>query len=158
MSFPSLVGSSCIRKMSLDGPYCFVSARYCCDYWCDDSYSFLFARSSLQWVLLVSFCSFQVLDEAERSLHDAQCVVRCLVQKPFLIAGGGAPEIEVSRQLGSWAKTLLGMESYCIKAFAEAMEVRPHSWTCQRRLLRRFPLADCEGYFFRSNLHSWQIW
>lgn len=64
-----------------------------------------------------------MLDEAERSLHDAQCVVRCLVQKPFLIAGGGAPEIEVSRQLGSWAKTLLGMESYCIKAFAEAMEV-----------------------------------
>jgi hypothetical protein len=57
------------------------------------------------------------------------------VQKPFLIAGGGAPEIEVSRQLGSWAKTLLGMESYCIKAFAEAMEVRPHPWTCQQRLI-----------------------
>eukprot|EP00243_Klebsormidium_subtile_P004717 TRINITY_DN18872_c0_g1_i1.p1 TRINITY_DN18872_c0_g1~~TRINITY_DN18872_c0_g1_i1.p1 ORF type:complete len:532 (-),score=146.24 TRINITY_DN18872_c0_g1_i1:124-1719(-) len=68
-----------------------------------------------------------VLDEAERSLHDAQCVVRCLVQKPFLIAGGGAPEIEVSRQLGSWAKTLLGMESYCIKAFAEAMEIIPYT-------------------------------
>ena len=32
-----------------------------------------------------------VLDEAERSLHDALCVIRCLVKKPSLIVGGGAP-------------------------------------------------------------------
>eukprot|EP00850_Spirogloea_muscicola_P008063 SM000042S15330 [mRNA] locus=s42:304110:306960:- [translate_table: standard] len=68
-----------------------------------------------------------VLDEAERSLHDALCVVRCLVTKRFLIAGGGAPEIEISRQLGAWAKTLQGMESYCVRAFAEAMEVVPYT-------------------------------
>eukprot|EP00850_Spirogloea_muscicola_P002184 SM000008S22273 [mRNA] locus=s8:816314:819159:+ [translate_table: standard] len=68
-----------------------------------------------------------VLDEAERSLHDALCVVRCLVTKRFLIAGGGAPEIEVSWQLGAWAKTLQGMESYCVRAFAEAMEVVPYT-------------------------------
>jgi chaperonin GroEL (HSP60 family) len=65
-----------------------------------------------------------VLEEADRSLHDALCVIRCLVQRPFLIAGGGAPEIELSRQLREWAKTLPGMEQYCVKAFAEAMEVR----------------------------------
>jgi len=68
-----------------------------------------------------------VLDEAERSLHDALCVVRCLVNKRFLIAGGGAPEIEMSRQLGVWAKTLQGMESYCIRGFAEALEVIPYT-------------------------------
>ncbi|XP_042433479.1 T-complex protein 1 subunit delta-like [Zingiber officinale] len=68
-----------------------------------------------------------VLDEAERSLHDALCVVRCLVNKKFLIAGGGAPEIEMSRQLGAWAKELKGMESYCIKEFAEALEVIPYT-------------------------------
>ncbi|CAL9749958.1 unnamed protein product [Musa acuminata subsp. burmannicoides] len=68
-----------------------------------------------------------VLDEAERSLHDALCVVRCLVNKRFLIAGGGAPEIEMSRQLGAWAKELQGMESYCIKEFAEALEVIPYT-------------------------------
>eukprot|EP00898_Chlorokybus_atmophyticus_P007926 jgi/Chlat1/8134/Chrsp75S07578 len=68
-----------------------------------------------------------VLSEAERSLHDALCVVRCLVQKRFLIAGGGAPEIELSRQLGQWAKTLTGMESYCVRAFADAMEVIPYT-------------------------------
>lgn len=68
-----------------------------------------------------------VLDEAERSLHDALCVVRCLVNKRFLIAGGGAPEIELSRQLGAWAKVLQGMESYCVREFAEALEVIPYT-------------------------------
>ncbi|KAE9453926.1 hypothetical protein C3L33_14176, partial [Rhododendron williamsianum] len=68
-----------------------------------------------------------VLDEAERSLHDALCVVRCLVNKKFLIAGGGAPEIELSRQLGAWAKALQGMESYCVRSFAEALEVIPYT-------------------------------
>ena len=55
-----------------------------------------------------------VLDEADRSLHDALCVIRCLVNKSFFIAGGGAPEIEMSMQLAAWAKELHGMESYCI--------------------------------------------
>ncbi|XP_052179975.1 T-complex protein 1 subunit delta [Diospyros lotus] len=68
-----------------------------------------------------------VLDEAERSLHDALCVVRCLVNKRFLIAGGGAPEIELSRQLGAWAKVLQGMESYCVRSFSEALEVIPYT-------------------------------
>ncbi|KAL5706373.1 T-complex protein 1 subunit delta [Ranunculus cassubicifolius] len=68
-----------------------------------------------------------VLDEAERSLHDALCVIRCLVNKKFLIAGGGAPEIELSRQVGAWAKVLRGMESYCVRAFAEALEVIPYT-------------------------------
>nr|GMD38890.1 T-complex protein 1 subunit delta [Ipomoea batatas] len=68
-----------------------------------------------------------VIDEAERSLHDALCVVRCLVNKRFLIAGGGAPEIELSRQLGAWAKVLQGMEGYCVRSFAEALEVIPYT-------------------------------
>lgn len=68
-----------------------------------------------------------VLEEAERSLHDALCVIRCLVQKRFLIPGGSAPEVEVAYQLSQWAKTLQGMESYVVRAFAEAMEVIPYT-------------------------------
>ena len=75
----------------------------------------------------------QVLDEAERSLHDALCVVRCLISKRFLIAGGGAPEIEVSRQLTAWSKELEGKESYCARGFAEAFEVRGGA-SCMRGL------------------------
>lgn len=44
--------------------------------------------------------------EADRSLHDALCVVRCLVHRRALIPGGAAPEVELSLQLGRWAKTL----------------------------------------------------
>ena len=66
-----------------------------------------------------------VLDEAERSLHDAICVVRCLVKTRFLICRGGAAEIEPSSRLGEYAQQLVGMSSYCVKAFAEAMGVIP---------------------------------
>jgi len=66
-----------------------------------------------------------ILDEAERSLHDALCVIRCLVKKKALIAGGGAPEIEVASQLAKQARQLTGTEAICWKAFADAMEVIP---------------------------------
>ncbi|XP_011156248.1 T-complex protein 1 subunit delta [Solenopsis invicta] len=66
-----------------------------------------------------------VLEEAERSLHDALCVIRCLVKQRALIAGGGAPEIELALKLGEYAVTLGGIDAYCIKAFANALEVIP---------------------------------
>lgn len=66
-----------------------------------------------------------VLDEAERSLHDALCVIRCLVKKRALVTGGGAPEIEASLRIMQYAKSMKGMEAYCFEAFAEALEVIP---------------------------------
>merc|ERR1712080_785716 len=67
------------------------------------------------------------LEEADRALHDALCVIRCLVKKRFLIAGGGAPETEMSRELMLHANTLGGAAAYCFKAFAEAMEIIPYT-------------------------------
>merc|ERR1719507_2830317 len=49
-----------------------------------------------------------VLDETERSLHDALCVVRSLVKRKFLIVGAGAPEVECAVELNKWASTLTG--------------------------------------------------
>lgn len=83
-----------------------------------------------------------VLDEAERSLHDALCVVRCLVKKKWnivngrhvslsinraLVAGGGAPEIEVGQKLALFANSLVGENQYCYRAFANAMDVIPYT-------------------------------
>lgn len=68
-----------------------------------------------------------MLEEADRSIHDALCVIRCLVKKRFIIAGGGAPETEISRELMLHANTLVGADAYCFKAFAEAMEVIPYT-------------------------------
>lgn len=45
----------------------------------------------------------------------------------FVNAGGGAPVIELSRQLSAWAKVLHGMESNCVKSFVEALEAIPYT-------------------------------
>jgi len=75
--------------------------------------------------ILVRGSNKLVLNEAERSLHDALCVVRCLVKERAVIAGGGAPEIELSVRLNSYAQGLTGVEGYCYRAFAQALEVIP---------------------------------
>jgi len=68
-----------------------------------------------------------VLDEAERSFHDALCVVRSLVKRQSTIVGGAAPEIEMSLQLSAYSNTLTGSEALCVKAFAEALEIIPYT-------------------------------
>ncbi|KJA27114.1 hypothetical protein HYPSUDRAFT_75070 [Hypholoma sublateritium FD-334 SS-4] len=75
--------------------------------------------------ILATGSNHLVVDECERSLHDALCVVRCLVKKRALIGGGGAPEIHVSRLLSQYANSLKGMEAYCFQAYADALEVIP---------------------------------
>eukprot|EP00049_Salpingoeca_infusionum_P017790 m.354367 g.354367 ORF g.354367 m.354367 type:complete len:532 (+) comp16992_c0_seq1:299-1894(+) len=75
--------------------------------------------------IIVRGSSKLVLEEAERSIHDALCVVRCLVKKRALIAGGGAPEIEVALRLAEYANSLVGSTAYCTRAFADALEVIP---------------------------------
>lgn len=42
-----------------------------------------------------------------------------------LIAGGGAPEIELALRLNEYSRTLSGMDSYCVRAFGDALEVIP---------------------------------
>ncbi|KAG2161629.1 MAG: Amino acid permease [Aureobasidium pullulans] len=66
-----------------------------------------------------------ILDEAERSLHDAQCVLRCLVKKKAMLPGGGSPEMAVSHSLSRLALTSSYPDNICFKAFAEALEVVP---------------------------------
>jgi len=78
--------------------------------------------------ILVRASNDLVLAEADRSLHDALCVVRCIVKVPKLIVGGGAPELELHIRLKEWArKELGGMEAYCIDAFADALKIIPYT-------------------------------
>jgi T-complex protein 1 subunit delta len=58
--------------------------------------------------LLVRGSSGLVVDEAERSLHDALCVVRSLVKCRGVVAGGGVPEIEIAMKLMEFSRTLKG--------------------------------------------------
>jgi thermosome len=61
-------------------------------------------------------------NEAERSIHDALCVVRDLVQDPKIVAGGSASEMEMAISLKKYAQTIPGREQLAIMAFAEALE------------------------------------
>jgi thermosome len=71
----------------------------------------------------------RIVDEAERSLHDALCVVRDIVEEPKVVAGGGAPELEVSRALKKYAGMLPGREQLAVECFAEALETIPLTLT-----------------------------
>lgn len=77
--------------------------------------------------ILLRGSSNLVLEEAERSLHDALCVIRCLVKKRALLPGGGAPEMEVAVTLRNLAQTKQGAEQYCWKQFADALELIPYT-------------------------------
>jgi chaperonin GroEL (HSP60 family) len=66
-----------------------------------------------------------VVDEAERSLHDALCVVRDAIEDAKIVAGGGASEAETSKQLRDYAVKVGGREQLAIEAFADAMESIP---------------------------------
>lgn len=67
----------------------------------------------------------RIVDEAERSLHDALCVARDVVEEPKIVAGGGAPEMEVAKVLKEYADTLPGREQLAVMCFAEALEAIP---------------------------------
>ena len=68
-----------------------------------------------------------IVDEVERSITDAIKVVKAALESGVVVAGGGAPEIEVSLKLKQWAPTLGGREQLAAEAFASALEVIPRS-------------------------------
>jgi len=68
-----------------------------------------------------------VLDEAERSIHDALCVIRALIKKKSLVPGGASVEMEVSQKLNEHSREIFGANSYCVRRFAEALEIIPYT-------------------------------
>jgi len=77
--------------------------------------------------ILVRGSNHLLLDEAERSLRDALCVVRSIVKRKAILPGGGAPEIEIAVRLHELSTQTLGLKSYCIRAFGEALEIIPYT-------------------------------
>jgi len=75
--------------------------------------------------ILVRGGSQRVVDEAERSLHDAIMVVKDVLEEPAIVAGGGAPEAEVSSRLRDYATKLPGREQLAVLKYADALESIP---------------------------------
>ena len=75
--------------------------------------------------ILVRGGTQRIVDEAERALHDSLMVTKDVVEMPAVVAGGGAPEEEVSFQLRNWAQKLSGREQLAALKFADAIESIP---------------------------------
>ena len=75
--------------------------------------------------LLIRGGSQRVVDEADRSIHDALMVTKDVLEKPAIVAGGGAPEAYAASKLRDWVSTLSGREQLAADKFAEALEVIP---------------------------------
>lgn len=75
--------------------------------------------------LLIRGGTQRVIDEAERSIHDALMVAKDVIEKPMIVYGGGAPEAYVSTKLRQWAQSLSGREQLAVEKFAEALESIP---------------------------------
>lgn len=67
----------------------------------------------------------QYIDEAERSLNDAIMIVRRCVKANCVVAGGGAIEMELSRHLREYSRTISGKLQHSINSYARALEVIP---------------------------------
>ncbi|MGQ9781839.1 MAG: thermosome subunit beta [Nitrososphaeria archaeon] len=75
--------------------------------------------------ILVRGGTSKIVDEVERSIHDALCVVKDVMIKPSIVFGAGSPEEEVASKLQEWAQTLSGREQLAVQKYAEAAEVIP---------------------------------
>lgn len=75
--------------------------------------------------LLVRGSTKHVVDEIERAIDDAIGVVAATVEDGKVVAGGGAPEIEMAKKLKDYAESISGREQLAVMAFAEALEVVP---------------------------------
>ncbi len=76
-------------------------------------------------VILIRGGTDLVVDEVERAIHDALCVVRDVVEDQKIVGGGGAPEIEVAIQLREYASTLGGREQLAVEIFADSLDIVP---------------------------------
>lgn len=69
----------------------------------------------------------QYIDEAERSLNDAIMIVRRAIKASAVVAGGGAIEMELSRYLREYLRSISGKQQLVVNGFAKALEIIPRT-------------------------------
>jgi len=77
--------------------------------------------------ILVRGGTEHVIDEVERSVHDAISVVSAVIEDGKIVVGGGAPEIELAKRLREYAETVGGREALAVNGFANAIERIPRT-------------------------------
>jgi archaeal chaperonin len=75
--------------------------------------------------ILIRGGSQRLVDEAERSIHDALMALKCVIEYPFVVVGGGASEAIVSRKLREWSASLASRQQLAAEKYADALESIP---------------------------------
>ncbi|KAK7108098.1 T-complex protein 1 subunit theta-like [Littorina saxatilis] len=68
-----------------------------------------------------------IMDDIERALDDGVNTFKALTKDDRLVAGAGATEIELAKQITSYGESLPGLEQYAVKKFAESLEMLPRA-------------------------------
>lgn len=77
--------------------------------------------------LLIRGGTEMIVNEADRAIHDALCVVRQVIHDKKVVPGGGAPEIRISQKLQEFAKTQTSRIQLAVERFAKAVEIIPRT-------------------------------
>ena len=75
--------------------------------------------------ILIRGGSQTLVDEAERSIHDALMAIKDVVEYPYVVVGGGASEAVVSRKLREWSASLASRKQLAVEKYADAVESIP---------------------------------
>jgi len=68
-----------------------------------------------------------IVDEVARAVEDAIGDISAALTKGLVVAGAGAPEIELAKELRTYSNSLSGREQLAVKAFSEALEIIPRT-------------------------------
>jgi len=90
------------------------------------------------------------IDDIERAIDDGVNVYKGLCKDGRIVAGGGATEIELARQIAAWGETHPGLEQYSIGKFAQALEIIPrvlaeNSGVKPKEIISKLYAAHSEG-------------
>ena len=95
----------------------------------------------------------RMVDEAERAMHDALSVVADVIEKNKVVAGGGAAEAAVAKELRDYATKIGGREQLAVESFAEAMEIIPNTLAENAGLEKIDIIAELRSAHEKSNGH-----
>ena len=87
----------------------------------------------------------RMVDEAERAMTDALSVVSDVIENNKIVAGGGAVEVEIAKDLRNYATKVGGREQLAVEAFADAIEIIPKTLAENAGLEAIDVLVDLRG-------------
>jgi T-complex protein 1 subunit theta len=84
------------------------------------------AKSSPVATVLLRASTTNLLNDVERAIDDGVNTFQAMTRDGRFVAGAGACDIEVAKQMAAYADTVTGLEQYAVKAYGKAFEIVPH--------------------------------